>query len=175
MPKLCAMLVFLLSPAVSAGADIAGLQVALEEDGVRVSFSLSDAFHPEIVDRIKSGLETTFAVKIRIDQQREYWFNRRVEEWELRLTCTYDSVASAYRVSKAYQGHVYESLVVDTEAEMKTAMSQVSRLKVADNGMLRHDADYILKVKGELMSRYILLVVPWDIDTPWREKRFTFN
>ena len=169
------LVLFLAIPAFSPAADVDHLRVALEEDGVHAGFTISDAFGSEVIERIKSGLETSFTVKIRIDQEREFWFNRRIVERELKLSCTYDNIAAVYRIRKSLDGDVFESVVVDTQQDMMTAMTKVNHLKVLDNRLLQHNADYILKVKGELLSRYILLVVPWDIDTPWREKRFTFN
>ncbi|MEW6363003.1 MAG: DUF4390 domain-containing protein [Acidobacteriota bacterium] len=165
----------LLAPVLASSADVRNLQIAMEEDGVHVSFGLVDAFHEEIMARIRSGLETTFEVKIRVDEELELWFNRRVCERELRLSCTHDTPGSVYRVTKSLDGNVFESLVLDNEEDMKRAMTVVDRLKVLDAGVLRRNADYQLKVKAELLSRYVLLVIPWDIDTPWRKKKFIFN
>lgn len=169
------LVVLLTLPASAGAADIGNVQVALEDDGVHLSFTLVDAFHHEVLERIRSGLETSFSCRIRIDQERELWFNRLIEEREVRLSCIYDSVGSSYHITKSSQGQVFDSLVVDTEPEMMAAMSRIDRLKIMDNGDLQRNADYVIKVKAELLSRYVLLVVPWDIDTPWREKRFTFN
>lgn len=175
MKKFFALVLFLFVPGSLPAADIGNLRVALEEDGVKLSFTLNGTFADEVIARIKSGLETSFRIKIRIDQDREFWFNRRVAERDLKLSCTYDNIASVYRVSKSLDGDVFESVVVDNDQEMKTAMSKINHLKILDNGHLEHNEEYILKVRGEILSRYVLLVVPWDIKTPWREKRFTFN
>ncbi len=175
MKSLWSAVIVLVLSSFAFSADVQNLNIALEEDGIHVGFALIDAFGDDVLAQIKSGLETTFTVKVRVDQDRELWFNRRIQERELRLSCIFDNVASAYRITKSLDGDVFESVVVDTDAEMRKAMTTVSRLKILDNNILKHNADYILRVKGELMSRYVLLVIPWDIDTPWREKHFTFN
>jgi len=156
-------------------ADIQNLQLALEEDGLRVGFTLTDTFTDEVMARIRSGLETTFTMRIRVDQEREFWFNRRIRQRLLTLSCSYENISRVYRVTKSLDGNVFESVVVETESQMKKAMSTITRLKIMDNVTLARNEDYIVKVKGELLNRYVLLVVPWDFDTPWREKRFTFN
>lgn len=176
MIRLLIVSVLLLSfPSVAASADIADLQVVLGEGAVNVSFTLVDAFHEEILDRIRSGLETSFSLEIRIDQEREMWLNRNIREAELKISCARDKIGGVYRITKSLEGRVFESIQVETEVEMMTAMSSVRKLKILDNGTLQRDEEYVVKVKAELLSRYVLLVVPWDIDTPWREKRFTFN
>ena len=175
MRALPTLVMMLLAPVLACSADVRDLRVAMEEDGVHASFNVVDAFDEDIMARIMSGLETTFEVRVRIDEELELWFNRRVCERELRLSCTRDTLGSVYRITKSLDGNVFESLVLDNEEEMKRAMTVVDRLKVLDAGVLRRNADYQLKVKAELLSRYVLLVVPWDIDTPWRKKRFIFN
>ncbi len=170
-----ATLLLLASPAFSNAADVADVQLALEENGVYASFALKDAFAEEVTARIRSGLETSFLIHVRLDRERGLWFDRQVNQREVRLSCTYDNLASVYHITKSLDGAVFESVVVDTETEMHESMSRVRKLKVVDNTALQHNTDYVLKVKADLLSRYVLLVVPWDIDTPWREKRFTFN
>lgn len=164
----------LLLTAGSAGAlpgeaRIADLQVIQEGAQIKASFQLVDAFGPDFLERIQSGLPTELVYRIRLEKARRWWFDNTIERSALQVVVMYNAVTREYLVNFKHEGRLIDSRVVQEVEELERTMTIFHALPVFNFQDSPPTGRLTLGVRAELGSRNILLLIPTKIHTEWAE------
>jgi hypothetical protein len=170
-----AVLVTLAGPARSlSGAEIAELVPVVRSGGILVSLRASDAFSDDIERAIETGLEVAFRYNIELKRVRGVWFDSRVDRREIRATVAYDNLTKRYQLTREIDGKIDTTdLVADAEA-MRRFMTTFESLRLFEISRLEPNERYYLRAKGVMRERNLLLLVPWDVGTGWKEAQFDY-
>jgi hypothetical protein len=66
----------------------------------RVRFTLQNAFTPEMVEALKSGIEITFKATVEVDRVYRNWFNRAMGKVEYTRSVRYEALSRVYRLHR---------------------------------------------------------------------------
>lgn len=141
---------------------------AVEKSGrISVSFDLSGAFDtPEVRRAIESGLPTVLAYDLYLVRKRSNWFDDTITRARLEVVATYNSVTREYLLNYRRDRRLVRSEIFTSLEALKTRMSRIEEQDLFSTGgqklwKLR------VRVRAELLRRYVWYIVPWDVATPW--------
>ena len=101
----------LLAPGLSAAArpepKIIEIHGQVKGEKATVRFRLYDAFTPEMVEALKSGIEISCQTVVRVERIHRNWFDATVGEVTVSRSVRHDSLTRVYRLSR---GGVEETL-----------------------------------------------------------------
>lgn len=156
-----------------APARIENLEVRSDEDAIRVSFDLRDAFDEEVLDRIRSGLAVTFRHRVELLARRlipvvpSKVLGRTVIETSAR----YDSLTRQYYLSRRTtcdpcgpssepvidEASTVATDLTDAQAWMSSLRDVLLPAPPADN-----ERKLRVRVRSVLGRRYRLLIFPTE-------------
>jgi hypothetical protein len=139
-----------------------------------------DAFSPEIITGVQSGLDATFTFDIRVEQVRDGWPDKEVARLAVDHILRFDTLKNQYRLTLAEQGT--EEQLLDSEAKAVARMSELNGIKLLALKALQPDRQYVLKVRAHLAKKdlpsSLHYLIPfsnfWDVHTDWYAARFRF-
>ncbi len=166
----CLLLLALGAPATAAAdPEIHGLDVALDGRRVLLAFVLEDGFDREVVERVRSGLATSFTYEFELLRDRKRWLDRPLEQSELQVIAMFDAVASEYLVNYKLDGKLVESRMVRSLDELRKAMTRFEGLPAFTLEPLPRRWRLLVKARAVLGSRTLLYVIPTRVTTDWKE------
>ena len=168
---LCPILLLLLASDARAEARIEELVVTLEGAQVLARWELRDAFDRKLRERVESGLPTSIVYRIELQRDRKRWYDRQLAAITLEVVALYDAVTREFTVNFKLDDKLIESRTVRDREELATAMTHIGPLPVFALEAMPGRPRLLVKVKAELGSRMVLLVIPDTIDTGWAESR----
>jgi hypothetical protein len=175
MPSRLALLIaLLLSGGLPAlAAELRDLQPTVADGQVLVSFQLDGAFEPEVVDRVESGLPTSFVYQVELLRDRKRWWDDQVAGATLEVVAMYNAVSREYLVNFKRDGKLVESRLARSRADLESAMTHFERVPLFNLADLRvgPHARLLLKAKAELGSKTWLSFIPVHVDTDWAQSR----
>ncbi len=172
-----AVILAVLLGAVSAaaeGAVIEELVPVVRSDGIFVSFRAGDAFNEDIVEAIRTGLEVTFRYNIELKRPRGIWPDGQVARRAISATVTYDNLTKRYKLTREIDGKIDATEVVADAEAMRRFMTTFESLRLFELSQLEPNDSYYVRVKGVMRERNLLLLIPWDVGTGWKEARFDY-
>ena len=135
----------------------------------RVRFILQNAFTPEMVEALKSGIEITFKTTVEIERVHRNWFNRSMGRVEYSRSVRYDALARVYRLHRD-DG---DELLPDVLA----ALDRMTRFEVVVpvTGDVERGEPYRARVHARLdkvglsepLRSIIFFSSLWDVETDW--------
>lgn len=158
----------------AAGAEIADLQPLVRSNAVFVGFHVSGAFDEDIEHAIATGLEVSFRYNVELKRTRAIWFDSRIARCELRTTVAYDNLTKRYSLTREVDGKIDATEVVADVDAMRRFMTTFDALRVFELSDLEPNETYYVRVKAVLRERNLLLLIPWDVGTDWKEARFDY-
>lgn len=94
----------LLAPGLSAAArpepKIIEIHGQVKGEKATVHFRLYDAFTPEMVEALKSGIEISFRTVVQVDRIHRNWWDVTLGEVTVSRSVRYDSLSRVYRLSR---------------------------------------------------------------------------
>jgi hypothetical protein len=84
-------------PPVPAISEVSG---TIHGGEARVRFTLQNAFTPEMVEALKSGIEITFKATVEVDRVYRNWFNRAMGKVEYTRSVRYEALSRVYRLHR---------------------------------------------------------------------------
>ncbi|HXO18883.1 MAG TPA: DUF4390 domain-containing protein [Thermoanaerobaculia bacterium] len=168
-----AALLFLFAFAGDAAAEarIEDLTIALDGTRVLASFTLADAFHHRLRERIDSGLPTSIFYQFELDKDRQRWYDRHLADTTLETVAMYDAVAQQYTVNYKLDGKLVESRTVRDRRALEQAMTRIEGVPLFTIDKYPHQWRLLVKMRAELGSRTILSMIPVAITTDWVESK----
>jgi hypothetical protein len=111
---------------------------------VVVSFELNDAYDESVRDAIASGLRTSFTYTLEL--RTPAWIDRTIGTTIVTTTDQYDNLTRRHTLTRTVDGRVDEVLVTEDNAAVKTWLTKLSRVPVADVAQLDPARDYYVRV-----------------------------
>lgn len=168
----CLVLLALVAPAATrADAKIRGLDVTVDGRRVLLSFQLEDGFGREIVERVRSGLPTSFTFEFELLRDRKRWLDRPLGRSDLQVIAMFDAVASEYLVNYKLDGKLIESRMVRSLDELQEAMTRFEGLPAFTLEPLPRRWRLLVKARALLGSRTLFYVIPTRVTSDWKESR----
>ena len=161
-------------PAPSKAASIEDLVPLVRSDGVFVSFRAGDAFNEDIERAIETGLEVNFRYNVELKRPRGIWPDGQIARRRISATVSYDNLTKRYRLSREIDGKIDRTEVVADAEAMRRFMTTFESLRLFELSELEPNDSYYVRVKGVMRERNLLLLIPWDVGTPWKEARFDY-
>jgi hypothetical protein len=167
------VLVLCAAAAVEA-AVIEDLVPVVRNEGIFVSFRVADAFNETIEHAIRTGLEVNFRYNVELKRPRGIWPDGQVARRVISTTVAYDNLTKRYKLTREIDGKVDATEVVADAEAMRRFMTSFESLRLFDLSALEPNDSYYVRVKGVMRERNLLLLIPWDVGTGWREARFDY-
>ncbi len=162
----------LLSGTSSAGppdpviSDISG---TIRGGEARVRFILKNAFPPEMVEALKSGIEITFKTNVEVERVYRRWFNRPMGQILYTRSVRYDAISRVYRLHRD-DGDELLPNVLD-------ALDRMTRFEVVVplTGDVDKGKPYRARVRARLdkvglsepLRSIFFFSSLWDVETDW--------
>ena len=135
----------------------------------RVRFRLENAFSPEMVEALKSGIEISFRIRVEIERVHSNWFDVTVGEAQDTHSIRYDVLSRVYRLR--HRGgleilpDIREALQRMTRFEVTVPVSgEVARGKTYRAGVrVRLDRAGL----SEPLRSIVFFSSMWDVETEW--------
>lgn len=167
------LLIVLSFPLLAAGPDarIENLTATASGGKVSVRFELAGAFeHAEMTEALQSGLPTTITYFLEIFRDRPNWFDDGIAAARIEVVCTFNSVTREYLLNYRRDRRLVRSETFSDLAALERRMTTIEEADFFDIGRRR---PYKLKVrvKASLMRGWLMYVIPWELETRWRETR----
>jgi hypothetical protein len=84
-------------PSVPGISEISG---TIHDGEARVRFTLQNAFTPEMVEALKSGIEITFKTTVEVERFYRRWLNRPMGHVQYTRSVRYDALSRVYRLHR---------------------------------------------------------------------------
>ena len=151
-------------------ASLADLRAEAADNDLVVSFQVLYALTPELRERIAAGLPVTFTHYLEVSRHRLLWFDRTLARKTVTTTVTYDTLTRQYKLTKEINDEVAETSVAVSEADMMRWMTDLDRVRLADASILEgaDDDSLYIRVKSRIQKKFVLLFIPWSVDTGWQ-------
>lgn len=149
--------------------EVAGIQGQVKGREARVKFTLLNAFTPEMVEALKSGIEISFRTVVRVERVHRGWFDTSMGEVKFSRTVRYDSLSRVYRLHRGGA----EELLPDVNAAlsgMTTYDIAVPLWMEAEQGKSyrAHVRARLDKVGlSETLRSILFFSSIWDVETDW--------
>ncbi len=159
-----------------AQASISRLEVTLDGSRVLLSLELDNAFDPQFLERIASGLPTEIDYRLRLQRDRKRWFDRTLAKSELQLVAMFNAVTREYLVNSKLDGKLIESRVVHNLEDLERAMTSFEALPVFTLDDSTRTGRMMVEARAELgtRTRTLLFIIPFfptKITTDWVQSR----
>lgn len=156
------------------GAEIRDLVPVVRPEGVLVGFRVAGAFSEEIERAIQTGLPVSFRYNVELKRERGIWLDARVARREIRTTVTYDNLTQRYSLTREIDGEIDRTEIVADAEAMRRFMTVFDALPMFPSSLLEPNESYYVRVNGVMKDRTLLLLIPWDVGTDWKEAHFTY-
>jgi len=147
--------------------EIAGLSVTEHSGHYQASFRLESAFDEELLSRIGSGMETTLVYQVEVLRRRRFWLDDRFGQFRIETVVRYDSLSGQYSLGLKLDGEVQRSSTTDRPEEMRLWMTEIRGIDLGPVTAFVPPEDFIVRVKSDIRTRFVLLFIPWGRDTGW--------
>ena len=142
-PTVSALLLLLAGATVMAQGALR-ISTLTDKSQVFVSFELNDAYDEAVRDAIASGLRTSFTYTLEL--RTPAWIDRTIGTTIVTTTDQYDNLTRRHTLTRTVDGRVDEVLVTEDDALVKTWLTKLSRVPVADVAQLDPARDYYVRV-----------------------------
>lgn len=138
-------------------------------DEARVHFILRNAFTPEMVEALKSGIEITFKTTVQVERVYRRWFNRPMGQVRYTRSVRYDALSRVYRLHRDDGDELL--------ADVLAALDRMTRFEVVVpvTGNVEKGKPYRARVRARLdkvgvsepLRSIFFFSSLWDVETDW--------
>jgi hypothetical protein len=158
-----------LSDAASPGPRIVEIRGQVRDAEAMVSFRLRDAFSPEMIEALKSGIEVSFQTVVRIERVHRNWFDVTVGEVRFSRSVRYDSLSRVYHLNRG-SGHellpdLFTALGGMTNYEVAVPLREPAVPGKRYRARVRTRLDRV-GLSEPLRSIFFFSSI-WDLETGW--------
>jgi hypothetical protein len=154
------------APKVPVVTDIRG---RIRPGEAHVAFNLKNAFSPEMVEALKSGIEISFKTDIRIEVVRHGWFNDTIGQAEIVRTVHFDALSRVYRLTRGGR----EEHIDDIFGALSGMTSYEVNIPVSSDPVVGNS--YRVRIRTRLdrvgltepLRSILFFSSLWDLETPW--------
>ena len=175
MRRITASFILLILLVIANGAvaspkpEIVGIHGQARGREARVFFALRNAFTPEMVEALKSGIEISFQTVVRVERVHRRWFNASMGELKFSRSVRYDALSRVYRLHRS----AGEVLLPDVHAAL-AGMTQYE-IVVPLTSDVESGKTYRVHVRSRLdkvglsepLQSIFFFSSLWDVETEW--------
>jgi len=155
--------------AASPKPEIVGIHGQARGREARVLFTLNNAFTPEMVEALKSGIEISFQTIVRVERVHRRWFNASMGELKFSRSVRYDALSRVYRLHRS----AGEELLPDVHTAL-AGMTQYE-IVVPLTSDVEPGKTYRVYVRSRLdkvglsepLQSIFFFSSLWDVETEW--------
>jgi hypothetical protein len=135
----------------------------------RVRFTLQDAFTPEMVEALKSGIEITFKTTVEVERVHRNWFDTPMGQVRYTRSVRYDALSRVYRLHRDDGDELL--------ADVLAALDRMTRFEVIVpvTGDVEKGKRYRARVRARLdkvglsepLRSIFFFSSLWDVETGW--------
>jgi hypothetical protein len=155
--------------AASKPPGIEGVAGSIRGTEARVRFTIRNAFPPEMVEALKSGIEITFKATVKVERVHSNWFNQAVGEALYVRSVRFDSLSRVYRLHRTDGDEILP--------DVRTALDRMTRFEVGVpvRGEVERGKPYQALVRARLdkvglsepLRSIVFFSSLWDVETDW--------
>ena len=148
---------------------ISGVSGTIRGGEARVRFTLQNAFTPEMVEALKSGIEITFKTTVEVERVYRNWFDRLVGHVNYTRSVRYEALSRVFRL---HRGDGDELL-----PDVLAALDRMTRFEVVVpvTGDVETGKPYRARVRARLdkvglsepLRSIFFFSSLWDVETDW--------
>lgn len=135
----------------------------------RVTFTLRNAFSPEMVEALKSGIEITFKTVVRVQRAHRNWFDTTVGEITFSRSVRYDALSRVYRLDRGrgeeLLADIFQALAGMTRYEVAVPLDFEVQQGKRYRAYVRTRLDKV-GLSEPLRSIFFFSSL-WDVETEW--------
>ena len=136
------------------------VETTLHDGEVRVSFEVTDAVSEAVRAAIQSGLPTTFAYDVTLQQSSRWWFDRTIAYMRVSAVVRFDNLTRRYQITFIEDGRVEEVRTTDDEATAFKWLTLFRGRRLSSHRLVE-DGEYHVNVKAQTRPRMLGWVWPW--------------
>ena len=162
----------LLSAAASTASpkpDITGIGGQIKGREARVHFTLRNAFTPEMVEALKSGIEISFKTAVRVERVHHGWFNTTLGEIKFSRSVKYDVLSRVYRLHREGRDDIlpdiHAALAGMTEYEVVVPLFMEAESGKSYRAYVKARLDRV--GLSEPLRSILFFSSIWDVETDW--------
>ncbi|HKY33766.1 MAG TPA: DUF4390 domain-containing protein [Candidatus Polarisedimenticolia bacterium] len=158
-------------------ASVGSIETSATAHDLYASFSVRDAFDEDVRERLASGLPVEFTHYVEVARRRALWFDKTVLRKTITTTVTFDTLTRQYSLSKKVNDEVAETSVAVNEADMERWMTRLDQVRLGDPALMEglEEGSLYIRVKSRLVRRFVLLFIPWDVETGWERVKVSLR
>ena len=150
---------------------ITGIGGTVQGKVAKVHFRLENAFTPEMVEALKSGIEISFRITVEVERVYRNWFNQTVGDARFTQSIRYDVLSRIYRLQRGPEG--------DILPDVHAALDRMTRFEVSVPvfGEITRGKQYRALVQARLdrvglsepLRSIVFFSSLWDVETDWAQ------
>ena len=142
---------------------------SVQGNEAQVRFTLQNAFPPEMVEALKSGIEITFKTTILVEKVYRSWFNQTVGQLWYSRSVRYDALSQVYRLHRDDGDEILQ--------DVHAALDRMTRFEVTVplSAEVERGNSYRARVRARLdkvglsepLRSIVFFSSLWDVETDW--------
>lgn len=170
---LLSLLVVSAAPAAAQTQETLRVRTLVRDGQVLVSFTLDGGLTDEMKAVVQSGLRTVFTYTVELKLKVPAWVDRKVASVVVSTSVDYDNLTRRHTISKALDGRVQESFVVEDPAQVAQMVTHFDRLPLFDTKAIEANREYYVLVRADARPRSTASLWPFS-GTASGSAKFTF-
>ncbi len=166
-------LMVLVAPAVFADAPsqprITDIHGEAKGEKAKVHFTLRNAFSPEMVEALKSGIEISFKTVVRVQRHHRNWFDTTIGEITFSRAVRYDALSRVYRLNRGGEVEllpdIFSALAGMTRYEVIVPLASPVSPGKRYQALVRTRLDKV--GLSETLRSILFFSSLWDVETEW--------
>ena len=173
--RLMLLLACVLGLSTSAWADASvRVGMTLHDGEVRVDFQVSGAVSEAVREAIQSGLPTTFAYDVTLQQSSRWWFDRTIAYMRVSAVVRFDNLTRRYQITFIEDGRVEDVRTTDDEATAIDWLTNFHGRRLSSHRLVE-DGEYHVNVKAQTRPRMLGWAWPWTPGSALGSVSFRFR
>jgi len=176
----CLLVLLFVMPAFAGEAVLKDIAVTNTDSHLLLYFNVDDCFTEDMKKAIDSGIKTTFNFFVRVYEDRTFWWDKKITDIKVSHDVQYDNLKKVYMVRLFEKGD--KTIFVQDFDEVKTLLSGIRGLKVAELENLKKGKSYQVRMMAELdkirlplkLHNVFFFLSLWDFETDWYTMDFTY-
>ena len=137
------------------------IETTVHDGEVRVSFEVTDGVSESVRAAIQSGLPTTFAYDVTLQEASTWWFDRTIASARVSAIVRYDNLTRRYQITFIEDGRVEEVRTTDDEATALQWMTNFRARRLSSHRLVI-SGEYHVRVKAQTRPRLLAWAWPWN-------------
>ncbi|CAA9889285.1 conserved hypothetical protein [Candidatus Methylobacter favarea] len=127
--------------------EIENAEIILQDDSYVLSADINYQLSPRAMDALKNGVPLFWTVQVKVQQQRNYLWDRIIVNKKIRYRIQYHALLNMYRVRNENGGEVFNYSTLPAALDF---MSTVRDFYLMDKTEIASGKDYLAKMKVKL-------------------------